>query len=138
MRAAIMRSSGKKESGLLEHWPPSRLPGDRAAERAAFAGRCAEASRAVERHSQHTAELAVLSSQIDKTGLRKFYFAGLSVVVLMAIVLVVVFQSPQKREWLPQETDTILSVNLEHWSAKICRNAGGKTRPTNGKTSGPD
>lgn len=68
---------------------------------------------AVERHSQHTAELAVLSSQIDKQELRKFYFAVLSVVVLMAIVLVVVFQSPQKREWLPQETDTILSVNLE-------------------------
>lgn len=68
---------------------------------------------AVERHSQHTAELAVLSGQIDKQELRKFYFAGLSVVVLMAIVLVVVFQSPQKREWLPQETDTILSVNLE-------------------------
>jgi hypothetical protein len=68
---------------------------------------------AVERHSQHTAELAVLSSQIDKQELRKFYFAGLSVVVLMAIVLVVVFQSPQKREWLPQETDTILSVNVE-------------------------
>ena len=68
---------------------------------------------AVERHSQHTAELAVLSSEIDKQELRKFYFAVLSVVVLMAIVLVVVFQSPQKREWLPQETDTILSVNLE-------------------------
>jgi hypothetical protein len=68
---------------------------------------------AVERHSQHTAELAVLSSQIDKQELRKFYFAVLSVVVLLAIVLVLVFQSPQKREWLPQETETILSVNLE-------------------------
>jgi hypothetical protein len=68
---------------------------------------------AVERHSQHTAELAVLSSQIDKQELRKFYFAGLSVMVLVAIILVIVFQSPQKREWLPQETDTILSVNLD-------------------------
>jgi hypothetical protein len=68
---------------------------------------------AVERHSQHTAELAVLSSQIDKQELRKFYFAVLSVVVLLAIVFVVVFQSPQKREWLPQETEAILSVNLE-------------------------
>jgi len=68
---------------------------------------------AVERHSQHTAELAVLSSQIDKQELRKFYFAVLSVVVLLAIVSVVVFQSPQKREWLPQETEAILSVNLE-------------------------
>lgn len=68
---------------------------------------------AVERHSQHTAELAVLSSQIDKQELRKFYFTVLSVVVLMAITLIVVFQSPQKREWLPQETDTILSVNVD-------------------------
>lgn len=68
---------------------------------------------AVERHSQHTAELAVLSSQIDKQELRKFYFAVLSVIVLLAIVFVVVFQSPQKREWLPLETEAILSVNLE-------------------------
>ena len=68
---------------------------------------------AVERHSQHTAELAVLSSQIDKQELRKFYFAGLSVVVLVAIILVLVFQSPQKREWLPLGTEAILSVNLE-------------------------
>jgi len=68
---------------------------------------------AVDRHSQHTAELAVLSSQIDKQELRKFYFAIISVLVLLAIVVPLVFQSPQKREWLPQETETILSVNLE-------------------------
>src|SRR3954451_17143399 len=68
---------------------------------------------AVERHSQHTAELAVLSSQIDKQELRKFYFAVFSVVVVVAIIVALVFQSPQKREWLPQETETILSVNLE-------------------------
>src|SRR5204863_2759266 len=41
---------------------------------------------AVDRHSQHTAELAILSSQIDKQELRKFYFAGLSIVVLAAII----------------------------------------------------
>jgi hypothetical protein len=68
---------------------------------------------AVERHSQHTAELAVLSSQIDKQELRKFYFAVFSVVVVALIIVALVFQSPQKREWLPQGTDTILSVNLE-------------------------
>ena len=68
---------------------------------------------AVERHSQHTAELAVLSSQIDKQELRKFYFAVFSVVVVTLIIVALVFQSPPKREWLPQETDTILSVNLE-------------------------
>jgi hypothetical protein len=67
----------------------------------------------VERHSQHTAELAVLSSQIDKQELRKFYFAVFSVVIVSLIIVALVFQSPQKREWLPQATDTILSVNLE-------------------------
>lgn len=68
---------------------------------------------AVDRHSQHTAELAVLSSQIDKQELRKFYFSVFSLVVLLVIILPLVFQSPQKREWLPQETEAILSVNTE-------------------------
>jgi hypothetical protein len=68
---------------------------------------------AVERHSQHTAELAVLSSEIDKQELRKFYFAVFSVLVLLVIILPLIFQSPQKREWLPHETETILSVNLD-------------------------
>jgi len=49
---------------------------------------------AVERHSQHTAELAVLSSQIDKQELRKFYFAVFSVVVVALIIVALVFQSP--------------------------------------------
>ena len=52
--------------------------------------------------SQHTAELALLSSQIDKQELRKFYFSIVSVLVLLAIILPLVFQSPPRREWLPQ------------------------------------
>ena len=68
---------------------------------------------AVERHSQHTAELAVLSSEIDKQELRKFYFAIFSVLVLLVIIVPLIFQSPQKREWLPNETEAILSVNLD-------------------------
>src|SRR5262249_47462944 len=78
----------------------------------------AEAHRrrqAVDRHLEHKAELAVLSSQIDKQELRKFYFSVFSVVVLLAITLLVVFQSPRGREWLPQETDTILSINADQF-----------------------
>jgi hypothetical protein len=74
----------------------------------------AEAHRrreAVDRHLQHRAELALLSSQIDKQELRKFYFSVISILALLAIILPVAFQSPRKREWLPQETDTILSIN---------------------------
>lgn len=68
---------------------------------------------AVEKHTQHKAELAVLSGQIDKQELRKFYFSVLSLLVLLAIILPLVFRSPARREWLPQETDAILSVNTE-------------------------
>ncbi|HEV2713857.1 MAG TPA: hypothetical protein VGU64_01245, partial [Terriglobales bacterium] len=78
----------------------------------------AEAHRrreAVDSHLQHKAELALLSSQIDKQELRKFYFSVFSVLVLLALILLVVFQSPRGREWLPQETDTILSINAEQF-----------------------
>src|SRR5207244_4227947 len=78
----------------------------------------AEAHRrreAVDAHLQHKAELALLSSQIDKQDLRKFYFSVFSVLVLLALTLLVVFQSPRGREWLPQETDTILSINADQF-----------------------
>jgi hypothetical protein len=70
---------------------------------------------AVERHLQHRAELALLSSQIDKQELRKFYFSVFSVLALLAIILPLAFQSPRKREWLPQRTDTILSINTDQF-----------------------
>jgi hypothetical protein len=70
---------------------------------------------AVDAHLQHKAELALLSSQIDKQELRKFYFSVFSVLVVLALILLVVFQSPRGREWLPQETDTILSINAEQF-----------------------
>jgi hypothetical protein len=78
----------------------------------------AEAHRrkaAVDLQLKHQAELAQLSSQIDKQELRKFYFSTFSVLVLLAITLLVVFQSPRGREWLPQETDTILSINADQF-----------------------
>jgi hypothetical protein len=64
---------------------------------------------------QHRAELSTLSSQIDKQELRKFYFSVFSVLVLLALTLLVVFQSPRGREWLPQETDTIMSINADQF-----------------------
>jgi len=78
----------------------------------------AEAHRrreAMDSQLRHKAELALLSSQIDKQELRKFYFSVFSVLVLLAITLLVVFQSPRGREWLPQETDTILSINADQF-----------------------
>src|SRR5947207_8719224 len=66
---------------------------------------------AVDRHLEHTTELARLSAQINKQELRKFYFSIVSVLVLGLITLFLFFQSPKQREWLPQETDTILSIN---------------------------
>lgn len=70
---------------------------------------------AVGRHLQHRVELALLSSKIDKQELRKFYFSVVSVLVLLAIILPLVFQSPRQREWLPQETEVILSINTDQF-----------------------
>ena len=70
---------------------------------------------AVDRHLQHRAELVLLSSQVNKQELRKFYFSVISVLVLLGIILPLAFQSPRKREWLPQETDTILSINIDQF-----------------------
>src|SRR5438876_1511161 len=78
----------------------------------------AEAHRrreAVDQLLQHRTELSTLSSQIDKQELRKFYFSVFSVLVLLALTLLVVFQSPRGREWLPQETDTIMSINADQF-----------------------
>src|SRR6266403_1856537 len=88
---------------------------------------------AVDLQLKHQAELAQLSSQIDKQELRKFYFSVFSVLVLLAIILLVVFQSPRGREWLPQETDTILSINADQFEranlAKRWRDAKPKLWP---------
>jgi hypothetical protein len=88
---------------------------------------------AVDLQLKHQAELAQLSRQIDKQELRKFYFTAFSVLVLLAITLLVVFQSPRGREWLPQETDTILSINAEQFEranlAKHWRDAQPKLWP---------
>lgn len=70
---------------------------------------------AMDRHQQHSSELALLSSQIDKQELRKFYFTVFSVLVLLPIILFLVFQSPNQREWLPQETEAILSLNVDRF-----------------------
>jgi hypothetical protein len=84
---------------------------------------------AVDSHLQHKAELALLSSQIDKQELRKFYFSVFSVLVLLALILLVVFQSPRAREWLPQETDTILSINAEQFERANLAKRWGSEEP---------
>ncbi|HLW35365.1 MAG TPA: hypothetical protein VKS98_06870 [Chthoniobacterales bacterium] len=70
---------------------------------------------AVDQYQKHTSELALLSSQIDKQELRQFYFSVVSIVALLAIILPLIAKSPRKREWLPQQTESILSVNIDQF-----------------------
>jgi len=70
---------------------------------------------AVDRHQQHNDELALLSRSIDKQELRQFYFSVISVIGLLAIILPLVAKSPRKREWLPQQTEAILSINTDEF-----------------------
>ncbi|HEX8281683.1 MAG TPA: hypothetical protein VF551_09910, partial [Chthoniobacterales bacterium] len=89
---------------------------------------------ALQKHTEHKAELAVLSSEIDQQELRKFYFSVLSVLVLLAIILPLVFQSPAKREWLPQETEAILSVNTQQLQRDDLAKRWEKDRPEEWQT----
>src|SRR6202022_99434 len=70
---------------------------------------------ATDRHLAHAAELALLSSKIDKQELRRFYFSVISVVALLLIILPLVLKSPARREWLPSETEVILSLNIDRF-----------------------
>ena len=70
---------------------------------------------AADRHQQNNDELMRLSAEIDKQELRQFYFAVFSVIVLLGIILPLVAKSPRKREWLPQQTEAILSINTDHF-----------------------
>ncbi len=69
--------------------------------------------QAVDRHVAHKDELRSLSDQIDKQQLRKFYFAAASVIILTVFTLLVFLKSPPHSDWLPQETDAILSLNTD-------------------------
>ncbi|MEO8044868.1 MAG: hypothetical protein ABI674_08170, partial [Spartobacteria bacterium] len=71
---------------------------------------------AVDRHAEHKKELAELSGKIDKQELRKFYFAIVSILALLAIILPLVSKSPVKRDWLPRETLAILSLDIEQFN----------------------
>ncbi len=71
---------------------------------------------AVDRHAEHKQELADLSRHIDKQELRKFYFAIVSILALLAIILPLVSKSPTKRDWLPRETLAILSLDIEQFN----------------------
>ena len=97
--SAHASSDGRRaeESRLFEHRTAPGVPGNRAPERPAFArGSAASPRPRWRKHAQHKAELAVLSSQIDKQELRKFYFSVFSVLFLLAIILPLVFKSPRE------------------------------------------
>ena len=85
--------------------------------------------QAVIRHSEHREELARLSAEIDKQELRKFYFTIFSLLVLLAIVLPLVSQSPTRREWLPAETSTILSLDIGQLEKGRLANKWSKEQP---------
>ena len=85
--------------------------------------------KAVDRHAEHKAELAKISSQIDKQELRKFYFSIFSLLALFAIILPLVSQSPPKREWLPAATIAILSLDLEQLNKSPLVNRWRKEQP---------
>lgn len=84
---------------------------------------------AVDRHDVHKNELADLSRHIDKQELRKFYFAIVSILALLAIILPLVSKSPTKRDWLPRETLAILSLDIEQFNEAPLTNRWREEQP---------
>ena len=84
---------------------------------------------AVDRHAEHRQELALLSGKIDKQELRKFYFTIFSLLALFAIILPLVSQSPTKRDWFPQATLAILSLDIDQFNKGPLVNRWRKEQP---------
>lgn len=84
---------------------------------------------AVDRHEEHRQALALLSAQIDKQELRKFYFTIFSLLALLAIILPLVSQSPTKRDWFPQATLAILSLDVDQLNKGPLANRWRKEQP---------
>lgn len=84
---------------------------------------------AADRHAEHRQALALLSGQIDKQELRKFYFTIVSLLALIAIILPLVSQSPTKRDWFPQATLAILSLDIDQFNKGPLVNRWRKEQP---------
>jgi hypothetical protein len=84
---------------------------------------------AVDRHSAHKQELIRISAQIDKQELRKFYFTIFSLLVLLAIILPLISQSPTRREWLPAQISSIFSIEIEQLRQAALTNKWRKQEP---------
>lgn len=56
------------------------------------------------------------SQNANKQDLRIFYFVGVTTAVLIALTLLLVFRAPARRDWLPKETQTILTVDVSRFT----------------------
>ena len=84
---------------------------------------------AVDHHEEHKQSLALLSAQIDKQELRKFYFTIFSLLALLAIILPLVSKAPTKRDWFPQATLAILSLDIDQFNKGPLANRWRKEQP---------
>ena len=56
------------------------------------------------------------SQNANKQDLRIFQFVGITAAVLIALALLLVFRTPSRRDWLPRETQTILTVDMSRFT----------------------
>ena len=56
------------------------------------------------------------SQNANKQDLRIFNFVGITAAVLIALTLLLVFHAPARRDWLPKDTQTILTVDVSRFT----------------------
>ncbi len=76
-----------------------------------------------QRHRQGYEKLLALdaywqheSQNANKQDLRIFSFVGFTVAVLIALTLLLAFHAPVRRDWLPRDTQTILTVDVSRFT----------------------
>ena len=118
--AATRRQAARVEEQKAESF---LLMGRRLTERAATPIGGDDLFTASRRHRQSYEKLAALetawmheSQNANKQDLRIFNFVGVTAAVLIALGLLLAFHAPARRDWLPRETQTILTVDVSRFT----------------------
>ena len=64
----------------------------------------------------HDAALVQESKDADKQDLRIFNFVGVTAAVLVAAVCLLIFRTPGRHEWLPGNTQALVTVNVRNFT----------------------
>jgi hypothetical protein len=118
-------AASRREATRVEHQKDVffLVIGRRLAERDEAPPEADELFNAARRHRQSYERLAGLdadwhreSQHANRQDLRIFNFVAVTLAVLLAVTLLLVLRTPSKRDWLPSNTEAIVSLNVSRFT----------------------